>query len=45
MSSRLTTDEMAYIVEDCGAKVFITSAYKADQAAELVGRMPAATSP
>jgi long-chain acyl-CoA synthetase len=40
MSSRLTTDEMAYILEDCGAKAFITSAYKADQAAELVARMP-----
>jgi acyl-CoA synthetase (AMP-forming)/AMP-acid ligase II len=40
MSSRLTTDEMAYIVKDCGAKAFITSAYKADQAAELVDRMP-----
>ena len=40
MSSRLTTEEMAYIVEDCGARVFVTSAYKADQAAELVGRLP-----
>jgi acyl-CoA synthetase (AMP-forming)/AMP-acid ligase II len=39
MSSRLTTDEMAYIVEDCGARVFITSAYKRDQAAELAGRL------
>ncbi len=35
MSSRLTTDEMAYIVEDCGARAFVTSAYKADQAAEI----------
>ncbi|GJM38015.1 MAG: acyl-CoA synthetase [Acidimicrobiales bacterium] len=41
MSSRLTTDEMAYIIENCGAKVFITSPYKADQAAELRDRMPA----
>jgi long-chain acyl-CoA synthetase len=40
MSSRLTTDEMAYILEDCEARAFITSAYKADQAAELVDRMP-----
>jgi acyl-CoA synthetase (AMP-forming)/AMP-acid ligase II len=40
MSSRLTTDEMAYIIEDCGARAFITSAYKADQAAELADRMP-----
>ncbi|HEX6570092.1 MAG TPA: AMP-binding protein, partial [Acidimicrobiales bacterium] len=39
MSSRLTTDEMAYIVEDCGARAFVTSAYKSDQAAELVGRL------
>ena len=40
MSSRLTTDEMAYIVADCGAKAFITSAYKSDQAALLVDLMP-----
>ena len=39
MSSRLTTDEMAYIIEDCGARAFVTSAYKRDQAAELVGRV------
>ena len=37
MSSRLTTDEMAYIIDDCGAQAFVTSAYKSDQAAELVG--------
>jgi acyl-CoA synthetase (AMP-forming)/AMP-acid ligase II len=42
MSSRLTTDEMAYIVEDCGARVFVTTAYKANQAAELAGALPAA---
>jgi long-chain acyl-CoA synthetase len=40
MSSRLTTEEMAYIVGDCGARAFVTSAYKADQAAELLDRMP-----
>ena len=39
MSSRLTTDEMAYIIGDCGAKAFITSAYKSEQAAELVDLM------
>jgi acyl-CoA synthetase (AMP-forming)/AMP-acid ligase II len=39
MSSRLTTDEMAYIIEDSGAQAFVTSAYKADQAAELVGAL------
>ncbi|MEZ5166805.1 MAG: AMP-binding protein [Acidimicrobiales bacterium] len=41
MSSRLTTEEMAYIIENCGARVFITSPYKADQAAELRDQMPA----
>ena len=30
----------AYIVEDCEAQVFITSAYKAEQAAELVRSRP-----
>ncbi|HEX5365496.1 MAG TPA: AMP-binding protein [Acidimicrobiales bacterium] len=39
MSSRLTTEEMAYIIEDCGARAFVTSAYKRDQAAELAGRL------
>src|SRR5690606_37936757 len=39
MSSRLTTDEMAYIIEDSGARAFVTSAYKRDQAAQLVGRL------
>ena len=41
MSSRLTTDEMAYIISDCGAQAFITSAYKAGQASELHDAMPA----
>ena len=40
-SSRLTTDELAYIVDDCGAKGFIASAAKADQAAALLDRTPA----
>jgi len=40
MSSRLTTDEMAYIIDNCGARVFITSPYKAEQAAELLDQMP-----
>ena len=35
-SSRLTSGELAYILNDCNAKVFITSKYKADQAAEVV---------
>ena len=40
MSSRLTTEEMAYIIDDCGAQAFVTSAYKAEQAAELRDQMP-----
>ncbi|MGZ4718077.1 MAG: AMP-binding protein, partial [Acidimicrobiales bacterium] len=40
MSSRLTVEESAYIINDCGAQAFITSAYKADVAAELVDAMP-----
>jgi long-chain acyl-CoA synthetase len=35
-SSRLTSGELTYIVNDCAAKVLITSKYKADQAAEIV---------
>jgi long-chain acyl-CoA synthetase len=39
MSSRLTTEEMAYIIGDCGARAFVTSAHKRDQAAELVEQL------
>jgi len=39
-SARLTTDELAYVVDDCGARAFITSRYKADQAAAIVGTTP-----
>lgn len=39
-SSRLTSAELEYILNDCTAKVFITSKYKADQAAEIVGATP-----
>ena len=35
-SSRLTSKELAYIINDCGARVFITSKYKADQASEII---------
>jgi long-chain acyl-CoA synthetase len=35
-SSRLTSAELTYIINDCGARVFITSLYKAEQAAEVV---------
>jgi acyl-CoA synthetase (AMP-forming)/AMP-acid ligase II len=34
-SSRLTSGELLYILEDCEAKAFITSKYKSDQAAEV----------
>jgi long-chain acyl-CoA synthetase len=39
-SSRLTAGELAYIVDDCGAKAFIASTAKADQAAEIVAATP-----
>jgi acyl-CoA synthetase (AMP-forming)/AMP-acid ligase II len=39
-SSRLTSNELAYILTDCEAKVFVTSKYKADQAAEIVAATP-----
>ena len=41
-SSRLTKDELAYIINDCKAKAFITSKYKADQAAEVASDIPGA---
>ncbi|HVT78648.1 MAG TPA: AMP-binding protein [Acidimicrobiales bacterium] len=40
ISSRLTAEEASYIVNDCGAQVFVTSHYLAPVAAELVGQMP-----
>ncbi|MDW3213061.1 MAG: AMP-binding protein [Ilumatobacteraceae bacterium] len=40
-SSRLTTEELAYIVDDCGARAFITSKQQAEQAAELIASTPA----
>ncbi len=39
-SSRLQSGELEYIIDDCEAKVFITSKYKADQAAEIVANTP-----
>ena len=39
ISSRLTAAEVDYIVADCGAKLFVTSKYLADQAAELAPLM------
>ena len=41
ISSRLTAGEAAYIVNDCGAKVFISSMALARQAGELLGHTPA----
>ncbi|MEY2522799.1 MAG: long-chain acyl-CoA synthetase [Ilumatobacteraceae bacterium] len=35
-SSRLTSGELVYVINDSAAKVFITSKYKADQAAEII---------
>ena len=40
ISSRLLGPEVEYIVNDCGAKVFITSMYKSDVARALTGRLP-----
>src|SRR6266545_2885724 len=40
ISSRLLAPEVEYIVNDCGAKVFITSMYKSDVARALTGRLP-----
>ena len=37
VSSRLTTEELAYIIEDSGSKAFITSPYKADALDGLAG--------
>ena len=39
-SSRLTVDELTYILVDCGAKVFITSHLLAARAAEVAARIP-----
>ena len=39
-SSRLTSAELTYILNDCNAKAFITSHYKAEQAAEILAGTP-----
>ncbi|MFM2071209.1 MAG: hypothetical protein RLZZ623_1472 [Actinomycetota bacterium] len=39
-SSRLTSGELVYILNDSQAKVFFTSKYKADQAAEIIPDTP-----
>src|SRR5215475_11715682 len=43
ISSRLTAAEVDYIVNDCGAKLFVTSKYLADVAAELAPLMKGVT--
>ena len=40
ISSRLTAPEVEYIVKDCGARLFVTSRYLADKAAELAPLIP-----
>lgn len=40
LSSRLNADEIAYIVNDCGAKAVIASSYKAADAATTVAQTP-----
>ena len=42
-SSRLTSGELAYIVDDCGARVVIMSHHLADQAAAIVPSTPMVT--
>jgi acyl-CoA synthetase (AMP-forming)/AMP-acid ligase II len=39
-SSRLTSAELTYIINDCAAKAYITSKYKADQALEIADGIP-----
>src|SRR3954467_10724762 len=41
INSYLSADEVAYIVNDCQARIVITSAAKQDVAAELTSRCPA----
>ncbi|MFI5321561.1 MAG: AMP-binding protein [Myxococcota bacterium] len=40
VSTRLTTPEAEYIVDDCDARVLVTSREKAELASELLGRCP-----
>jgi acyl-CoA synthetase (AMP-forming)/AMP-acid ligase II len=43
VSSRLTAGELAYVVDDCGATVLITSRQMAEQAADIVAATPNVT--
>lgn len=40
ISSRLTSEEIVYIVNDCGAKAFITSTHLADTGVGIIGETP-----
>ncbi|MEX1034974.1 MAG: AMP-binding protein [Sneathiella sp.] len=40
ISSRLSAEEAAYIINDCGARIFITSNYKSELAEQLLDRIP-----
>ncbi|MFI6795828.1 acyl-CoA synthetase [Streptosporangium canum] len=40
ISSRLTTDELAYIVDNCGARAFVSSAKLAEVATSITGATP-----
>ncbi|SEM36161.1 AMP-binding protein [Nonomuraea pusilla] len=40
ISSRLQTDELAYVVDNCGARIFITSADLADVATSVTAATP-----
>jgi long-chain acyl-CoA synthetase len=44
ISSRLTAPEVAYIVNDCGARVFVSSAYKREVAGGVVQEAPGVSS-
>jgi long-chain acyl-CoA synthetase len=43
ISSRLRADELAYVIGNCGARVFISSARLRDVAAAVAGRTPGVT--
>ena len=40
ISSRLSDEEAAYIINDCGAELFITSHYMRETAAKIVSKIP-----
>ena len=40
-SSRLQSNELDYIINDCGARAYITSKYKSDQALDVLASTPA----